>query len=840
MKRIGIFLLLSLFTLSVNAQYKGQLSGNTETLWGIHTAPDGARYISGNKGIILRQDTGCTGWAQQSTSATNGVRGIWFTNDATGYACGTSGTIFKTTDRGDNWTALSSGTNVGLLDIEFINDTVGYTVGGGSAGYFILRTQDAGANWVVIDSNLTTSPFDITFVNEVTGYLAGVGGLIMKTVDGGANWTVLVAGVIGNPTWTSIHFTDAQTGYVVGQSGNIQKTTNGGTTWTSLTSGTTQYLNGINFQNDTTGYVVGNSGTVLLTTDAGTTFQPINFTHQSAFRGVVADSNQVLFCGSDGVVFEYDSTFSYQSVFYESFCNVKDSVTAGSGWTLIAGNNPAETWRFDNPNANNGLPYVFDAPFASFDSQYYGSSDQDSATLESPEFDVSDFTDLTLQWSEAFLPNYQGQVYSTIQGWDGNNWITLYSSNGGYNSSSSGIGYTASYTSGGSPSYRRAIDISPLAGANDAKLRFIYHDANPSSRFWWAVDDIEVRGEKVDLQIDSIVSPTAGCTLLPTDTLKVSVTNTSNFGVFPVQIAYQIDNDAPVYKYFVANLDAGADTLLNFNKPFGNVSNGAQLKVWIHAGFDADPINDTAVVTFSSLNITPDLGPDTALCAGQTYTLKANVPGADSYQWVGNNSTYDSLVVSTSGKYVVIVRKDGCTAKDSVLVGFPPAPTGTISASQNTIYLTDSVNLSITTPATTVTWYFGTDAIPATATGIGPHKVKYTTAGMKDVKAVLEQYTCVDTLDFQLTVNSGIGVDEHLLNQVSLYPNPGNGVYQLEVPSSLQFREAQIVNLSGTLVQRIQLNGNETYQLELNAPKGVYVLKLIGKEGSTSLKLIKK
>src|SRR5690606_13880930 len=143
--------------------------------------------------------------------------------------------------------------------------------------------------------------------------------------------------------------------------------------------------------------------------------------------------------------------------------------------------------------------------------------------------------------------------------------------------------------------YRRAIDISRLAGNNGAKICFIYHDENPASRFWWRIDNIEVRAEKLDIQIDSILSPTIGCTILPTDTLLVSVTNNSNFGIFPVQIAFQVDNDAPVYKYFVSNLAPGADTLLSIRNQFTNVTNGGQLKDWLHASYDTDAVNDTAI-----------------------------------------------------------------------------------------------------------------------------------------------------------------------------------------------------------------------------------------------------
>ncbi len=840
MRKIGLnALFLALTSLTIHAQYRGQLSGNTETLWDIHIASDGAHYIAGNKGTILRQDTGCTGWDQQTTGATNGVRGIWFTNDSTGYACGTSGTLFKTTNRGDNWSPLVSGTTIGLLDIEFLNDSVGYTAGGGSGGFRILRTADAGNTWNTIDSSLTHSPFELTFVDQNTGYLAGVGGMIMKTTDGGLNWSVLVAGVTGNTTWTSIHFTDAQTGYVAGQNGNISKTTDGGATWNSLNSGTTQFLNGVNFKNDTVGYFTGNNGTLLTTIDAGASFQAVSFTHQSAFRGIALQGNEVLICGSDGLVFQYDTAFGYESVWYEDFCNVNDSVSMGNGWTVVTGSNSNESWRFDNPNSSNGLNFSLTPPFASFDSQYIGSTDQDSCILESPEFDVSDFTQLSLQWNEAFLPNFMGEVFTTIQGWDGNQWITLYTSNGGLNSSSSGsITYTASYTI--SSDYRRAIDISALAGERDAKLRFIYHDLNPAFRFWWGIDDIEVRGGKTDFRLDSIVAPINSCQNPAGDTVKVHVTNASDFGVFPVQLAYQYDTNAVVYKYFVTSLAAGADTVLSFSNPLPSGAMATStLKVWLHDSYDTDLSNDTLIIDFQPLSGQVDLGPDTSLCAGQNLTLKADFPGADTYQWTGGSSTNDSLTVNASGIYSVTVTKNGCTLTDSIEVTFDPLPIGTITASVDTLSITDSVVFSISTAAPSAQWDFGPDATPATASGAGPHTVRFSSIGLKTVKVVLEDNGCSDSLDYSVLVNPGVGINEHMLSQVNLYPNPGMGEYSLEFPPSFDVSRGLILNVNGATVQELDLSNNGIHRFSLNAPKGIYILQLVGKERNLSIRLIK-
>ncbi len=831
-------LIIMLFSTALTAQYKGQLSGNTETLWDIHTAPDGTHYIPGNKGIILRQDTGCTGWDQQSTGATNGVRGIWFTNDSTGYACGTSGTLFKTTNRGDHWSPLVSGTTIGLLDIEFITDSIGYTVGGGSGGFRILRTTDAGLSWSTVDSTLTHSPFDLTFVDQNTGYLAGVGGMIMKTVDGGLNWTVLVGGVTGNTTWTAIHFTDAQTGYVAGQGGNISKTTDGGTTWTSLSSGTTQFLNGLHFKNNTTGYFVGNSGTLLTTTDAGASFQAVNFTHRSAFRGIALENDEVLICGSDGLIFQYDTAFAYESVWYEDFCNVNDSISMGNGWTIIHGSGTTESWRFDNPNAGNALNFVMDAPFASFDSQHIGSSDQDSCILESPEFDVSDFTQLSLQWNEAFLPNFMGEVFTTIQGWDGSQWITLYSSNGGYNSSSSGsITYTASYSS--TSDYRRAIDISALAGERDAKLRFIYHDLNPSFRFWWGIDDIEVRAGKTDLRLDSIISPTDICQNPVGDTVKVHVTNASDFGVFPIQLAYQYDTNAVLYRYFVATLAPGADTVLSLGRPLPVSSSATPtLKVWLHENIDADLLNDTLSINYQPLTGQVDLGPDTSLCIGESFTLRAGFPGADTYQWTGGNSTNDSLTVTASGVYSVLVTKNGCTLTDTVEVTFS-SPTGSINASLDTFSISGNTVFNINTTASSIQWDFGPGATPATASGAGPHTVSFNASGTKTVKVILEEGGCVDSLNYEVFVAPGVDLNEHILSGVNLYPNPGKGAYSLELPAGSGVTHGFVLTLNGAVVQEFGLSNTTFHQFHLDAPKGVYMLRLLGGETDLNIRLVK-
>lgn len=77
---------------------------------------------------------------------------------------------------------------------------------------------------------------------------------------------------------------------------------------------------------------------------------------------------------------------------------------------------------------------------------------------------------------------------------------------------------------------------------------------------------------------------------------------------------------------------------------------------------------------------------------------------------------------------------------------FPNVPA--INTSDASICRLDTVTFSIPTqPAgTTVTWQFGTGAQPTSATGIGPHAVRYLSAGNKNVRVIAENAFGADTV----------------------------------------------------------------------------------------------
>ncbi|HYV90145.1 MAG TPA: right-handed parallel beta-helix repeat-containing protein [Chitinophagales bacterium] len=75
---------------------------------------------------------------------------------------------------------------------------------------------------------------------------------------------------------------------------------------------------------------------------------------------------------------------------------------------------------------------------------------------------------------------------------------------------------------------------------------------------------------------------------------------------------------------------------------------------------------------FSSLSVQSiDLGPDSTICEGTTFTIDAG-PGFDSYSW-NTGDTTASVTVDTTGYYSVSVTNiSGCSATDTVYVLFVP------------------------------------------------------------------------------------------------------------------------------------------------------------------------
>ena len=83
----------------------------------------------------------------------------------------------------------------------------------------------------------------------------------------------------------------------------------------------------------------------------------------------------------------------------------------------------------------------------------------------------------------------------------------------------------------------------------------------------------------------------------------------------------------------------------------------------------------------------------------------------------------------------------------------------------------------------------------------------------------------------------GLGVNEQLESEISIYPNPSNGIYHLESPYLIEFIE--VYNVIGELVSTSPVHSKE-YELDIqNQADGIYFVKMKLGEESVWKKILK-
>ncbi|NME67498.1 T9SS type A sorting domain-containing protein [Flammeovirga aprica JL-4] len=85
--------------------------------------------------------------------------------------------------------------------------------------------------------------------------------------------------------------------------------------------------------------------------------------------------------------------------------------------------------------------------------------------------------------------------------------------------------------------------------------------------------------------------------------------------------------------------------------------------------------------------------------------------------------------------------------------------------------------------------------------------------------------------------NTSLSLEEEI--EVLAYPNPANNFVNL---SGLEgnFSSLKLFNLAGKMKGALDLRDNQSYKLDIsNLQKGIYLIQLIGKDKSKTVKIIK-
>jgi PKD repeat protein len=258
-------------------------------------------------------------------------------------------------------------------------------------------------------------------------------------------------------------------------------------------------------------------------------------------------------------------------------------------------------------------------------------------------------------------------------------------------------------------------------------------------------------------------------------------------------------------------------------------------------------ISDTVTIsTGASVN----LGPDTCIYSGGSYLLNAGA-GATSYLW-NTGATTDTLRVTATGTYSVVVTDGGCTGRDSIVIGscnhfsngctadayfrvLSISPSNTVTFKDSSYNLTDSV---------TYFWNFG-DGSPVDTTGGGNQVYSYSQPGIYIVTLIVQNdsSTCKpDTMTRSVNVNyTGIAPISGL-NEVNLYPNPASNNCTIDISATQSMNvNIEISNILGATVQIEKwqiVSGENKLLLDLtDFASGMYTVTIRSSAGTLTKKL---
>lgn len=238
-------------------------------------------------------------------------------------------------------------------------------------------------------------------------------------------------------------------------------------------------------------------------------------------------------------------------------------------------------------------------------------------------------------------------------------------------------------------------------------------------------------------------------------------------------------------------------------------------------GADGCP-GQTSVVVTPLTTITAPNG--NVLCIGQqgqTITLNAG-NGFNSYNWNTGANT-QTISVSQAGTYTCTVNNGSCAYTANIQV---VQSTGNITASYAYSGTGLTVNFSNTTPNISfLSWNFGdgntTDNFNPTHTFSAPGQYQICLSAT-DNCAVTDDECKLITVPLQTASMSELDLE----NTISVYPNPGNGTYFLQIINKENTDiQLKIFDVSGRLLQQINdFDINQAFKID--QATGLYILQV--------------
>lgn len=220
----------------------------------------------------------------------------------------------------------------------------------------------------------------------------------------------------------------------------------------------------------------------------------------------------------------------------------------------------------------------------------------------------------------------------------------------------------------------------------------------------------------------------------------------------------------------------------------------------------------------------------TDLCSGVatfSYVLSGATTGSGSGDASGNFNVGTTTVTYT------VTDSSGNAGTCSFTVTVFPAPTLTVSASNNSVCL-DDANVTLTGSPAGGTWsgpgVTGSSFDPSV--GVGSQTLTY---------SYTDSNGCSNTAPVTVVVNACVGITETAgFEGLRVFPNPTSGTVNIQLGGIYNRIEYRLANLDGKLIRSEQVTKTEQLQLSTDdLAAGVYFLTIKADDQVKTVKLVK-
>ena len=234
-----------------------------------------------------------------------------------------------------------------------------------------------------------------------------------------------------------------------------------------------------------------------------------------------------------------------------------------------------------------------------------------------------------------------------------------------------------------------------------------------------------------------------------------------------------------------------------------------------------------STITVNALPVITIAGTSNSLCAGNSVSLTAG--GASTYTWDnGSNLTTIAVSPSVNSTYSVSgTDANNCSNIANISITVFALPTLSISSNASIICKDESVVITAS-GASTYSWDNGSNTA---SVSVSPSVTSTYTVTGTDANG------CSNTSAFTQSVSECTGIRSAVANnfEVSIYPNPSNGAFSVDVASNTSLI---VLSSDGRMVLSTELTAGQNRVEMDQLSNGIYTAQLQQNGGIKTIKLV--